>query len=67
MSRLRSRSSESEETRLYYVVRRGGRLLHGLEAVERVIERGIVRKHFLEAIRVMKLEYNGRAKEHYAT
>ena len=38
----------------------------GLEAVERVIERGIVRKQFLEAIRVMKLEYYGRAKEHYA-
>jgi uncharacterized protein YktA (UPF0223 family) len=31
-----------------------GWLLHGLEAVERVIERGIVRKQFLEAIRVMK-------------
>jgi hypothetical protein len=43
-----------------------GWLLHGLEAVERVIERGIVRKQFLEAIRVMKLEYYGRAKEHYA-
>jgi hypothetical protein len=37
-----------------------------LEAVERVIERGIVRKQFLEAIRVMKLKYYGRAKEHYA-
>jgi hypothetical protein len=34
--------------------------------VERVIERGIVRKQFLEAIRVMKLKYYGRAKEHYA-
>jgi hypothetical protein len=43
-----------------------GWLLHDLEAVERVIERGIVRKQFLEAIRVMKLEYYGRAKEHYA-
>ena len=43
-----------------------GWLLHGLEAVERVIGRGIVRKQFLEAIRVMKLEYYGRAKEHYA-
>jgi hypothetical protein len=43
-----------------------GWLLHGLEAVERVIERGIVRKQFLEAIRVMKLEYYERAKEHYA-
>jgi hypothetical protein len=31
-----------------------------------VLERGIVRKQFLEAIRVMKLEYYGRAKEHYA-
>jgi hypothetical protein len=41
----------SQETRLYYVVRRGG--MHGLEAVER----GILRKQFLEAIRVMKLEY----------
>ena len=40
-----------------------GWLLHGLEAVERVIERGIVRKQFLEAIRVMKLEYYGRAKQ----
>ncbi|CAB4025477.1 Hypothetical predicted protein [Paramuricea clavata] len=38
----------------------------GCEAVERVIERGIVKKQFLEAIRVMKLEYYGRAKEHYA-
>jgi hypothetical protein len=43
-----------------------GWLLHGLEAVEHVIERGIVRKQFLEAIRVMKLEYYGCAKEHYA-
>ncbi|CAB4013601.1 Hypothetical predicted protein [Paramuricea clavata] len=43
-----------------------GWLLHGLEAVERVIERGIVKKQFLEAIRVMKLEYYERAKEHYA-
>jgi uncharacterized protein YktA (UPF0223 family) len=43
-----------------------GWLLHGLEAVERVIERGIVRKQFLEAIRVMKLQYYGRAKEHCA-
>ena len=42
-----------------------GWLLHGLEAVECVIERGIVRKQFLEAIRVMKLEYYRRAKEHY--
>ncbi|CAB4034266.1 Hypothetical predicted protein, partial [Paramuricea clavata] len=39
-------------------------LLHGLGAVERVIERGIVKKQFFEAIRVMKLEYYGRAKEH---
>ena len=62
MSQLRSRPSESEETRVYY----GGWLLHGLEAVERVIEHGILRKQFLEAIRVMKLEYYGRAKEHYA-
>jgi hypothetical protein len=43
-----------------------GWLLHGLEAVERVIERGILRKQFLEAIRVMQLEYYERAKEHYA-
>ncbi|CAB4036375.1 Hypothetical predicted protein [Paramuricea clavata] len=42
-----------------------GWLLHGLEAVEHVIEHGIVRKQFLEAIRVMKLEYYGCAKEHY--
>ncbi|CAB4044380.1 Hypothetical predicted protein, partial [Paramuricea clavata] len=42
-----------------------GWLSHGLEAVEHVIERGILRKQFLEVIRVMKLEYYGRAKEHY--
>ncbi|CAB4003152.1 Hypothetical predicted protein [Paramuricea clavata] len=42
-----------------------GWLLHGLEEVEHVIENGILRKQFLEAIRVMKLEYYGRAKEHH--
>jgi hypothetical protein len=42
-----------------------GRLLHGLEAVEHVIKHGILRKQFLEANRVMKLEYYGHAKEHY--
>ena len=42
-----------------------GWLLHGLEAVEHVIKHGILRKQFLEANRVMKLEYYGRAKEHY--
>ena len=65
MSRLRSRSSESEHDCIMLSDEEGW-LLHGLEAVERVIERGIVRKQFLEAIRVMKLEYHGRAKEHYA-
>ncbi|CAB3977891.1 Hypothetical predicted protein [Paramuricea clavata] len=43
-----------------------GWLLHGLKAVERVIERRILRKQFLEAIRVMRLEYYGHATEHYA-
>jgi hypothetical protein len=43
-----------------------GWLLHGLEAVERVIKHGILRIQFLEAIQVMKFEYYGHAKEHYA-
>jgi hypothetical protein len=34
-----------------------GWLLHDLEAGERVIERGILRKQFLESIQVLKLEY----------
>ena len=43
-----------------------GWLLCGLEAVERVIERGILRKQFHEAIRVMNSEYYERTKECYA-
>ena len=39
--------------------------VYGLEAVERVFEKGIVSKQFFEAIRVLKLEYYSRAKVHY--
>ncbi|CAB4044740.1 Hypothetical predicted protein, partial [Paramuricea clavata] len=41
-----------------------GWILHGrsIEAVMRVIERGILRKQFIEAIRALKLEYYERKR-----
>jgi hypothetical protein len=38
---------------------------YGLEAIERVIERGIVWKQFIEAVRVLKLDYYEHAAEHF--
>jgi hypothetical protein len=42
-----------------------GWTLHGQEAIERIYARNIVWKEFLEAIRVMKLNYHARASVHY--
>jgi hypothetical protein len=42
-----------------------GWIMHGLEAIERVIESQVVWKHFTEAIRVMKLNYHEHATEHF--
>ena len=36
-----------------------------MEAIERVIERGIVWKQFIEAVRVLKLDYYEHAAEHF--
>ena len=36
-----------------------------LEAIERVIERGIVWKQFIEAVRLLKLDYYEHAAEHF--
>ena len=42
-----------------------GWIMHGLEAIERTIRQEIVWKQFIEAIRVMKLDYHQYATEHY--
>jgi hypothetical protein len=42
-----------------------GWIMHGLEAIERVIESQIVWKHFIEAIRVMKLDYHEHVMKHF--
>ena len=42
-----------------------GWVMHGLEAIERVISHGILRKQFTEAIRVMKLDYHEHVVEHF--
>ena len=42
-----------------------GWIMHGLEAIERVIESQIVWKHFIEAIRVMKLDYHEHVTKHF--
>ena len=40
---------------------------HGIDAVERVIKKDILWKEFIEAIRVMKLEYHADIMTHYQT
>ena len=40
-------------------------ITHGLEAIERAIDQDFVWKQFVEAIRVMKLNYHMCATEHY--
>ena len=42
-----------------------GWIMHGLEAIERIIKDEIVWKQFVEAIRVMKLDYHEYATEHF--
>ena len=42
-----------------------GWIMHGLEAIERIIKHEIVWKQFVEAIRVMKLDYHEYATEHF--
>ena len=42
-----------------------GWIMHGLEAIERIIKNEIVWKQFVEAIRVMKLDYHEYATEHF--
>jgi hypothetical protein len=39
--------------------------MYGLDAIEQVIERGILWKLFNEAIRVQKLDYYKVVREHY--
>ena len=39
-------------------------IMYGLEAVERVLEQGILRKQFIEAVLVLKLPHYKRAEKH---
>ena len=40
-------------------------VMYGLEAVERVLEKGTLRRQFIEAVRVLKLPLYERAEKHY--
>ena len=42
-----------------------GWIMHGLEAIERIIKHVIVWKQFVKAIHVMKLDYHEYAAEHF--
>ena len=39
-------------------------IMYGLGPVERVLEQGILRKQFIEAVRVLKLPHYERAEKH---
>ena len=42
-----------------------GWIMHGMEAIEGIIKHEIVWKQFVEAIRIMKLNYHEYATEHF--
>ena len=57
--------SQRSITRLYHVTEEEGWITYGLEAIEHVLEHGILWKQFREAIRIMKLVPHKHILQHF--